>query len=177
MKIVFYDDSMNFIHEILNVSSITPYMDRFDYISNEGVGHMEGINSPFIVVEDERDVATVTLEEVIDYHKELKIRELSNECESLIMEGFEYNGDFFEFNIKDQQNFNQQISLMQYTTGDITWKTLNNGIKAFAQSDFIAICFAGEQHKRGNISKYWNKKQEILNTEYLSVKELRGITL
>jgi len=93
------------------------------------------------------------------------------------MYGFMHNGDLFQFNDKDQANFNQQLSLMilDESIQSVLWKTENNGVKNFSREDFIEACKAGERHKRNSIGQYWQLKEYVLNTNFSSKEELEAV--
>lgn len=133
----------------------------------------------FIVVDNDVPVEEITVDMLIEYKKDLKLVALSAECNSRILDGFEYNGDFFDFSMEAQANFNQQLSflLMDTEMNTIGWKTENNGTKLFTRAEFIAICKAGEQHKRKHISNYWKIKAHIIQTQFATPEELDAIDL
>ncbi|MGG1916057.1 hypothetical protein ABFY54_29070 [Priestia megaterium] len=86
------------------------------------------------------------------------------ECTAYIENGFFYNDDFFSFSMaKDQANFSQQLTflLARPDITEVLWKTENNGVKTFTRDEFMAICGAGEQWKRTNMSKYWQLEAYI----------------
>lgn len=118
-----------------------------------------------------------SFEEILAPIRENKATELSAECESVIKYGFYHEGDFFAFYDKDQANFNQQLSLMLIdgTITSVLWKTENNGIKSFNREQFIAICKAGEQHKRQHIGRFWQIKEYVMKHPFNSVDELQSI--
>lgn len=103
-----------------------------------------------------------------------KINEFDVECQRRITSGFEHNGDKFQFNEKDQANFNQQLSLLLLdpTTEIVVWKTENNGVKEFTREQFIETCKASERHKRSNIGRYWQLKAFLSTNDFTSVEEV-----
>lgn len=113
----------------------------------------------------------------IDKAREEKVLELNERCQEVIMNGFYHEGDFFQFNDKDQTNFNQQLSilLLDESVNQIVWKTENNGIKVFTREQFIETCKAGERHKRNSIGKYWQLKAYVLTAPFQSVQEITAI--
>lgn len=120
---------------------------------------------------------STSLEEILQPVREFKVDQLNQQCQDAIMKGFEYEGDFFQFNDKDQQNFNQQLSILLLDTeaNQIVWKTENNGIKVFSREQFIETCKAGERHKRNSIGRYWQLKEYVLTHGFSSVEELEAI--
>lgn len=179
-KILIYNKNHEISHIIEQVVSVNPYLDSFDYTSlgNGGEGTMAGFEGSFIAVSEEVDNSAITLDDIINYMKPLKINELSADCNNAILAGFDYNGDFFTFTYEDQGNFNQQLTLflIDSTITDVTWKTENNGIKTYTKDEFIAICRGAESHKRSNVGKYWQLKQTIMNTQYQSIEDLKAVT-
>jgi hypothetical protein len=115
---------------------------------------------------------------ILEPLRKAKVEQLNNDCQVAIHKGFEYNGDFFQFNDKDQANFNQQLSLLllDSTITEVQWKTENNGVKIFPKEVFIQACKAGEVHKRNNIGRYWQLKNHVLTYDFTTVEELQSIT-
>jgi hypothetical protein len=117
------------------------------------------------------------LEEILQPIRQQKVIELNRQCEEAICKGFEHNGDFFQFNDKDQDNFSQQLSLLLLdpSIDSVVWKTENNGVKVFTREQFIEACKVGEHHKRNNIEHYWQLKEYVLTHPFNSVEELQSI--
>lgn len=176
-KIVTFNKDNEVASVIENVISVTPYLEYVEYVSEDGIGKLEGFENGYIIVDQSIDPSTIPYEEVIEFAKQLKIKELSEECNAKILEGFEYNGDYFDFDYKDQTNFYQQLALLSVdpTIEEVSWKTRNNGIKTFTRDEFIAICKAAEAHKKSKMTKYWFLRDQIINTQYDSISELKSI--
>lgn len=137
----------------------------------------EGIYTPRWDYETKTWVESVTLSELLNPLREAKVDQLNNDCQIAITEGFEHNGDVFQFNDKDQVNFNQQLSLilLDDSLNEVVWKTENNGVKIFTRQEFIETCKAGEFHKRNNIGNYWQLKEYVMTHDFKSVEELNDI--
>lgn len=137
----------------------------------------EGMYTPRWDYESKTWVESVTLNELLAPLRELKVDQLNIECQEAITGGFEFEGDLFQFNDKDQVNFNQQLSLilLDETLNSIIWKTENNGVKVFNRQQFIETCKAGEFHKRNNIGRYWQLKEFVMTHDFKSVDELNSI--
>lgn len=127
----------------------------------------------------EKWVESLTFNEILEPKRLLKVNELSYQCNEFIENGYMYNGDFFQFNMKDQSNFNQQLSLLLLDVSivEIVWKTENNGVKVLTREDFIQTCMSGESHKRNTIGRYWSLKQYVLTHPFESVEELEVVDL
>jgi hypothetical protein len=113
----------------------------------------------------------------INKARQMKVIELNDECTKAIHSGFEHNGNTFQFNEKDQSNFNQQLSLLllDATINEVQWKTENNGVQLFTREQFIETCKAGELHKRNSIGQYWTLKEIVLTHDFKSVEEVNAI--
>jgi hypothetical protein len=122
-------------------------------------------------------VESMPFEQIIAPIKELKEKQIYDECQDAIKAGFEFEGDYFGFTDVDQDNFNQQLSLLLLdpTTEEVEWMTLNNGLKMFPKDKFIQACKAGEAHKRNNISHYRDIVNYINSHTFTSREELYRI--
>ncbi|CAM3679050.1 hypothetical protein GCM10009865_47680 [Aeromicrobium ponti] len=174
-KLVIYNENFEVVDTIMCVSSSICEINKVSVKADEDTVTYEGFRGSYIVVDEAQD--EIYKEEVIDFIKQLKLKELSEECNTYIIKGFEHNGDHFEFDYKDQTNFNQQLSLflLNPSITSVIWKTSNNGVKNFTKDEFIAICMSGENHKRSSIGRYWSLKETILTTSYQSIDELKSI--
>lgn len=137
----------------------------------------EGLYTPKWDYSSKNWVEGASLNEVLTPLKTSKAEELSSMCNQLIEKGFFHNGDLFQFNMIDQSNFNQQLSMIPLDTNisTIYWKTENNGVKAFTKDEFIAICKTGEYHKKSHITHYWNLKNYIFTHNFEGLTELTSI--
>lgn len=119
----------------------------------------------------------LSLTELIEPVRQRKVMELSDECNANIEAGFIFEGNEYQFNMKDQSNFNQQLSLilLDETLTSLYWKTENNGIQLLTREQFINTCKAGEFHKRTNIGHYWELKEYIQTQPFSSVEEIEAI--
>jgi hypothetical protein len=177
-KIIIYNNLNEIASVIEGVTSVTPYLDYVEYrLESGGTGRLEGFENAYFIADSGLDASLIPFEDVIDFTKQLKIAELSKECNSAILNGFTHNGDEFGFTMEDQANLTQQMTLLllDTTIASVDWKTNNNGIKTFTREEFIAICRASESHKRGNIGRFWTLKQTVLNTSYTSVVDLKSV--
>lgn len=109
----------------------------------------------------ELDLASAPLELV----KERKIRQLDEACNKAIIAGFqsESTGHFFRFNLEDQTNFNQMLSLLLYDTTmeTVMWKTEDAGVVQLTREQFLQVVLEAKTHKETNIQKYWNLKAQV----------------
>lgn len=122
-------------------------------------------------------VESYSVADIISGMMEQKIELLSQQCETVIKNGFYYGDDFFAFQDKDQTNFSQQLSLMIVDPAILTtyWKTENNGIKQYTREQFIDICKTAERHKRDNIGKFWQLRSYLQTHVFESVEEFQAV--
>jgi hypothetical protein len=176
-KIVVFNKDKEVLFTIEGVVSATPSLDYVTYQSEtEGVGKLKGLEGGYIILSQDADETVLDYQEVIEYTKQLKIEELSKECNNSIMEGFEYKEDLFPYSIEDQQNLNQQLAMCSVVAPlePIEVKTVE-GNKKFDMYTFIDICQAGAAHRKKKQEIFQNAKQQILNTSYESVQELKTV--
>lgn len=181
-KLVMFDDDFNIQNAFTGILSYSYTLDSIKYESvTDGTVQLEGIGYRFIVIDETVPDESITKEQVMNFMKEAKIKELSDECDKHILGGFIYNGDVFAFELKDQIRFSQQFSLIVYSmvTGEeldlIEWKTENNGVKEYSRDEFLAVCKAGEEHDRTHIQKFRQLESYINNTVFEEMDELRSI--
>ncbi|USK72728.1 DUF4376 domain-containing protein [Peribacillus asahii] len=85
-------------------------------------------------------------------------------CEEEILKPFTAtNGHVYAFEMKDQINFNQQLSLitLDESITEIIWKTEDSGVLVHTRDEFIQVVANAETHKRSNITKYWTLKAQV----------------
>lgn len=141
----------------------------------EGWG--EGLSNPIWDLKNEQWVEGDSIDDILPHYINEQISFLNSECQRNIYKGFEFNGDYFQFNEIDQSNFNQQLTLLliDEDTDSIVWKTENNGVKVFSREEFIAIVKFSEIHKRTCITRYWQLKGLLTSTNFNSIEEVLSI--
>jgi hypothetical protein len=177
-KIVVFNKEKEVSFTIEGVVSATPSLESIVYIvENEGAGKLDGIEGGYIILNQEADETSLDYQEVVEYNKQLKIEELSKECNEAITQGFEYNEDHFPYSLEDQQNMSQKLAMCSVVApiSPIEVRTINNGVKEVDMYEFIKICQAGDRHREEKVKIYRAAKEEILNTTYESVQELKTV--
>jgi hypothetical protein len=122
-------------------------------------------------------VEEAPIENILADMKTHKIKELNIICNQDILQNFQAtNGHMYQFTNIDQQNFNQQLSLLllDNTITEIIWKTEDAGVLIHTRTDFTQVCKDAEVHKKGNISKYWQLKGLVESAT--TIEELETIT-
>lgn len=100
----------------------------------------------------------------IKHLKKAKLAELNEACQSAIYGGFTGgNGHQYQFEEKDQGNIGQQLTLLLLddTISSIQWKTKDAGIVVHTRNEFIALANDANNHKRGNMGKYWTLEAQV----------------
>jgi hypothetical protein len=177
-KIVVYNIDKEVSFTIEGVVSATPSLDSITYlVENEGAGKLTGIDGGYIILSEDADETTLDYQEVIEYNKQLKIEQLSKECNEAITQGFEYNGDYFPYSLEDQQNMSQQLAMCSVVAPitPIEIRTINNGTKEVDMYEFIRICQAGDKHRLSKVNIFRQAKEQILTTQYETVQELKTV--
>lgn len=163
MKLVLYRDNGEVLEVIENCGEVS--FDKETQTLRYRGGTFWPFQENYAVLEDDE---SVEYETILDHYKKDKIDELNEACEATILAGFycEANGHYYGFSAYDQMNFTQQYLLLVSNpelTGPIRWKTEDAGVIAHSREEFIAVCETAERHKRGNIEKYWELKEQIEN--------------
>lgn len=98
--------------------------------------------------------------------KNEKIDELNNCCERSITSGFycSVTGHLYGFSQYDQINMTSQYSyfIVNPNAEPIEWKTEDAGVVSHTRAEFLAVCDAANEHKRGNTENYWRLKEQVL---------------
>jgi hypothetical protein len=115
--------------------------------------------------EKQKWVRDLTLEEILDYHKELKQAVLSEYCERDIQKGFiSSNSHHYRTNRDDQVNMIGQkdaIASNDLIT-HVMWKTEDAGYIQHTKEEWLNIYQEAFVHKQQMLFKYENKKQQLL---------------
>ncbi|MDP4549860.1 hypothetical protein Q9251_03085 [Alkalihalobacillus macyae] len=174
---VFFNDQMEITDEI-ELGEIHSY-DRQNI--NSKSGNLNGINTLFIIV-DEEEKDSVTPEELVQFYGDLIISELDEQCTQVIYDGFhsQVMNAHYRFDTKDQANFDQKVSQIfldemnkdkpgyNPLVGDnVIWKTQDMGFVYHTLEQFQRVLAECGQHKEGNINKYWMAKIRIKATRSL----------
>ncbi|MGG1219409.1 hypothetical protein ABE236_18385 [Priestia endophytica] len=177
-KIVVFNTDKEVSFTIEGIVSATPSLDSISYVHKEkGAGRMAGIDGGFIVVSESVDENNIPYEDLLEYTKQLKISALSQECNEAITQGFEYGENIIAYALEDQQNLSQQLAMcsMVAPIEPLKVQTVDDGLVEFEMYEFVKICQEGEKHKEKKRSIYRDIKEEILNTQYNDVQEIKTI--
>lgn len=130
--------------------------------------HGVNINSPFIIVDEDRDIKTIEEPEIVDFMLSVVFDEYSKVCEDHILSGFhsETTDAQYGFTIKDQSNLTQQLLLLSLNSASdpVKWKTDDKGVIELTKEQFINVCREGEEHKRNKMNEYWSLKEHLIST-------------
>jgi hypothetical protein len=141
-------------------------------------GNMTGIKNNFVLLDDFIEIDEKTLPLYMkEFYKGLVIEKMKEDCNNEILSGFtSQNGSEFDFGYNDQQNLNQQMTLLllDETIAQIPWKTKDDSILLLTREEFISLVRESEEHKRFYISQYWLRKNEINQME--TVEEIKRFT-
>ena len=90
----------------------------------------------------------------LDVLKANKIESLHKSCEQAIYDGFEFDGNIFEYDLKDQSRFQStMIAIQMGMTGTVSWASKTNGIVDFTEVTFPLLFQAGLMHLQTMIGK------------------------
>lgn len=105
-----------------------------------------------------------TPDKALELAKINKIARFTSECNTIIDNGFTWNGfDFMFTKSKDQPLFDMQLTFALKNTEKNTfpWKTKNMGVKIFTRDEFFSICDAAEEHLTTNTQALWQLEEYI----------------
>jgi hypothetical protein len=168
MKLILYDKKskeVKSIHEgVVNVKQ------EDDSILWRG-GKVGGLRDhiSFVVIDDNIQVSIgdAVGVEILPYKQEQKIQEIKDNCAKSIFVGFTSTttGHDYDFELKDQLNFNMQYSFLLNNTNitNIDWTTNDAGTVSHSRDEFFNVCQDAEIYKRNNIGKYWSLKSQVEN--------------
>jgi hypothetical protein len=106
----------------------------------------------------------ITLEDVFNYHKELKISIFKQLCEESILEGFtSSNGHFYRTNRDDQINLMGQRDELVFdeTIDKVMWKTEDVGYVEHTRDEWLMVYSEAFAHKKKQLFKYNTLKGEL----------------
>lgn len=136
-------------------------------------------NNLIAIIAYEKEMAynDITDDYIIDYHKNLKLSKLSEECESNILKGFtSSNGHVYRTNIDDQINMIVQRDILNYNPEieTVMWKTDDEGYIEHTREEWFQIYNEAFEHKQNQLFKYEQLKQQVINAkthdEILAIK-------
>jgi hypothetical protein len=106
---------------------------------------------------------------ILNQRRNNKITDLKNKSQQVIFAGFysQTTGYNYDFELKDQLNFNMQYSYLTNNPDilNIYWSTNDYGKVSHDRDTFFSVCKDAEVHKRSSIEKYWNLKKQIENAK------------
>jgi hypothetical protein len=105
-------------------------------------------------------------EYILNYHKQLKIELLSEQCEETIINGFTAsNGHHYRLNRDDQINMiGQKDELMEDPTiTTVPWKTEDAGYIEHTREEWLQVYREAFAFKKQNLFKYKDLKQQVLD--------------
>jgi hypothetical protein len=106
----------------------------------------------------------ITDEYIFNYHKQLKIDILSDNCDEKIIAGFtSANGHKYRTNRDDQINMiGKMIQLMNNTSiVEVNWKTEDAGYVKHTREEWITVFNEGLAHKEQNLFHYNTLKAQV----------------
>lgn len=116
-------------------------------------------------------------ETALKMKKQEKKLQFKTECNELIEKGFVHDGNTFYFDKDSQLDFTMKLTYMNSGLGnpdEITWKTMDKGVKIFNREQFFSICQAAHDHYEGNKGALW--KLEAYIDALTSLDELNSLT-
>ncbi|MDT0150061.1 hypothetical protein Q9R38_26320 [Priestia aryabhattai] len=147
-------------------------------------GRIGGIVRPFIIVENDREVESIVEDEVVDYIKNIKIKELDKEMNQRVAEGFssESTGYFFAYGAEQQAEFTQTLTLISaglYFDDFVEWRTLDVGVVTLSLDEFKTVMIEGNAYKRAWTVKYREVVDNIkqMTNDTCKMSSLKAISL
>lgn len=123
----------------------------------------------YLVVEDTLEIAVgdpAPAEEVLEFKKERKIRELDARCNEIIFGGVTVasTGNQYSTAPIDLQFLNLKasyLSLFPDATDPFLWKTLNNGKVEHTVEQFKEVCQTVHDHLTSTVEHYWSLENQV----------------
>lgn len=143
----------------------------------DSIGNMYMIEGYFLIVDANYDTSAINTQDVVNMKIEVILTNFKQDCENTICEGFQSAtmNAFYEFSIKDQQNFNQKATdlLLKPTLDSVEWKTKDKGVLTHTRDQFITLLDEAGQHKEGYINNLWQIRQKF--TTYTTLDQIDSI--
>lgn len=178
-KIVLFNEDMEIVDVLRGIHSFTPYIDGVEFTDQKGKGELNKINGAYIVIDANRDETTVTEQEVIDFYRELKVKELSEACRESIFAGFEFEGEQYDYDLKAQADIANKmvLLLLDEHQSDMRFKPKGQKeVKIFTREEFIELYKVGETHKHSKQEKYWALRDYVMTAHFKKLEELKRVT-
>lgn len=105
-------------------------------------------------------------EDILNYHKNLKISMQNEFCEIAIAAGFtSSNGHKYRTNTDDQINFLGKMIMLQMKPDitEVPWKTEDAGYIVHTKEDWLTVASEGFAHKEEQLLKFNEKTTTIKN--------------
>ncbi|MED1863209.1 hypothetical protein P4V41_07055 [Fictibacillus nanhaiensis] len=105
---------------------------------------------------------------LLDYHKDIKIKQLSDMCEQTILEGFlATNGHTYRTNRDDQTNMIGQKDYLidNPSVETVKWKTEDVGYIDHLRDEWLLVYLEGFSHKQTQLFKYDGLKKSVATAE------------
>jgi hypothetical protein len=124
-------------------------------------------NSLVVVIANKENVlySEVTYDYILQYHKNLKIATLSQNCEDAIVAGFTstLNNHVYRTNRDDQLNMIGQKGALDADPNitTVSWKTEDAGYIDHTRADWLEIYGEAFTHKKTQLTTYNTRKQAV----------------
>ena len=125
------------------------------------------------IVETTEEEKAVLLLKRIQKLKEEKIKELSNICENNIVNGIEYNGEHFAYELADQNNLYNSVQLSLGTNLPVPYHATGNLCRLYSTEELVAIYAAQETNLTHNMT-YYNQLKHYVE-ELMTEDEIKAI--
>lgn len=161
MKILYCDNDVVRV-VVENAENIQILDDKIIY--DGGFIHTSD-KSKYLIVNDDVSPDSISVDQTLSFHKQVKIDELNKKCEEAIAAGFwsQATGHFYKFDLYDQINFLEAKASLTPEDQYITWKTEDAGQVVHTVEQFFQVCEEAKQHKWNCITKFWTLKEQVLN--------------
>lgn len=127
-------------------------------------------NSLLVIISNKENIAfsDVDSDYILNYHKTLKITNLSNQCNDAITMGFtSSNGHIYRLNDKDQINMIGQKDELKEddTIVDVLWKTEDMGYINHTRDEWFLVYKEAFAWKKQQLLKYNDLKTKVINAK------------
>lgn len=183
MKLIMFDENYN----IQSVTSAIPESFEYGltYVKSGSIYYLNGASSPFIVVDDFRNITDIKKEEVIAFLLDAVLERLKLECEKELQREMysPTTGKKYFYGLYDQLKMTQQLAILgakenpnlnpNYDAEElIIWKTIDGGFIPHTKQDFFNVCLDAETHTKNWMGKMWQVEvalsQKVTEYEQLS---------
>lgn len=141
------------------------YKDTNVYVDDNGCYNYKIVSSKIQTVSQEEKEVFLKQKEIdnLIQAKNIKISELTETCQNIILNGIDYNGKHYTYNYSDQNNISNLVQMAKTTGMDVPYHADGELCHLYSPADIYAIYITEEMNVTQNTT-YLNQLKAYINT-------------